>query len=110
MWIFDHSSCHGAYSDDALIATRMNAKPGGKQPAMKNTTWNGKVQRMVFNLGVPKGLIQILTERGKYRKGMKLEEMRMEIASHKDFTEEKTKIQQYLIANGHICIFLPVSL
>lgn len=107
VWIFDHSSCHGAYSDDALIATRMNAKPGGKQPAMRDTTWNGKVQRMVFNLGVPKGLIQILTERGKYRKGMKLKEMRMEIASHKDFAEEKTKIEQYLIANGHICIFLP---
>lgn len=65
---------------------------------------------MVFNLGVPKGLIQILTERGKYRKGMKLEEMRMEIASHKDFSEEKTKIEQYLIANGHLHLSTEVSL
>ena len=34
IWIFDHSSCHGAYSDDALNAYKMNAKPGGKQPKM----------------------------------------------------------------------------
>lgn len=34
MWIFDHSSCHGAYAEDALNALKMNMKPGGKQPAM----------------------------------------------------------------------------
>jgi len=41
-WVLDHSSCHGAYSDDALNAYKMNAKPGGKQPAMRDTEWNGK--------------------------------------------------------------------
>ena len=29
VFIFDHSSCHGAYADDALNAYKMNAKPGG---------------------------------------------------------------------------------
>ena len=29
-WIFDNSSCHGAYADDALNVYKMNAKPGGK--------------------------------------------------------------------------------
>ena len=42
VWIFDHSSCHGAFADDALNAYKMNAKPGGKQPAMRNTVWKGK--------------------------------------------------------------------
>ena len=43
VWIFDHSSCHGdgAYADDALNAHKMNVKPGGKQPAMRNTIWRG---------------------------------------------------------------------
>ena len=34
VWIFDHSSCHGAYSEGSLNAYKMNAKPGGKQPKM----------------------------------------------------------------------------
>ena len=101
MGIFDHSSCHGAYAEDALNAHKMNAKPGGKQPAMRYTVWNGKVQKIMYNIGVPKGLIQVLKERGRYRHGMKLDEMRAEIRTHKDFKEEKTKIK------GYISIFLP---
>ena len=50
---------------------------------------------MVFRIGVPKGLIQVLTERGKYRKGMKLEEMCAELASHADFKEEKIRIEHF---------------
>ena len=30
VWVFDHSSCHGVYTDDALNAYKMNANPGGK--------------------------------------------------------------------------------
>jgi len=39
------------YAADAL---------GGKQHRMRDTIWNEKVQRMVFNIGMPKGLIQVL--------------------------------------------------
>ena len=85
VWIFDHSSCHGAYADDALNAYKMNVKPGGKQPAMRNTIWRGKEYSMVFNLGIPKGLQQVLTERGIDTRGMKLEDMRKELASHDNF-------------------------
>ena len=99
-WIFDHSSCHGAYADDALLANRMNAKPGGKQAKLRDTVWEEKVQRMVFNVGVPKGLIQVLKERGRYRNGMKLNEMRAEISGHPDFKNEKTKIEHFL--NGKV--------
>ena len=70
----------------------MNAKPGGKQPRMRDTVWQGKVQTMVFSVGVPKGLIQVLKERGVDTRRMKLDDMRCELASHSDFREEKTKI------------------
>jgi hypothetical protein len=106
VWIFDHSSCHGVFAEDAQITQRMNAKPGGKQPLMRDTVWQGRVQKMVFSIGVAKGLIQVLTERGKYRNGMKLEEMRTEMASHQDF-KEKTHIKHFLNGRGHCCIFLP---
>ena len=39
-WVFDHSSCHAAMADDALNASKMNKKPGGKQPRMRDTVWN----------------------------------------------------------------------
>ena len=107
VWIFDHSSCHGAYAEDALNAYKMNVKPGGKQPAMRNTIWRGKGYSMVFNLGVPKGLLQVLKERGIDTRGMKIEDMRKELASHEDFKEEKTKIEHYLNDRGHCCMLLP---
>ena len=106
VFIFDHSSCHGAYADDALNANKMNMKPGGKQPAMRNTVWRGKEYSMVFNLGVPKGLLQVLKERGVDTR-MKLEDMRKELASHEDFQNEKTKIEHYLNRRGHCCMLLP---
>ena len=107
VWIFDHSSCHGAYADDVLNAYKMNMKPGGKQPAMRNTIWQGKDYSMVFNLGVLKGLLQLLKETGVDTWGMKLEDMRKEMASHEDFKNEKTKIEHFLNSRGHCCILLP---
>ena len=67
----------------------MNAKPGRKQALLRDTVWDGKIQRMVFSIGVPKGLVQVLKERGKYRPGMKLEEMRQEISSHSDLKKTR---------------------
>ena len=67
-WIFDHSSCHTAYADDSLNASKMNAKPGGCHTVMHDTLWNGKMTKSVLVHGhrtvVPKGLIEVLTERG----------------------------------------------
>ena len=71
--------------------------------------WNGKVQKLALTIGLPKGLIQVLKEKGNYREGMKLDEMRAElaIANYTDFKEEKTKIEHFLNDLGHIYIFLP---
>lgn len=108
-WVFDNSSCHNAYSENALVAANMNAKPGGEQSHLRDTKWNGKLQRMVFNIGIPKGLIQVLTERGTFNKSMKLEDMRKEILTHLDFMNEKTKLEYFLHDCGHICIMLRSS-
>ena len=69
--------------------------------------WKGKVQKLVNNKGIPKGLIQVLKERGKYREKMKLAETREEIATHQDFQDEKTRLQHFLHQHGHTCILLP---
>ena len=84
----------------------MNAKPGCKQPVMRDTInpFTGNVQQLVFNIGLPKGLIQVLKERGIDTRKMKLDAMRKELASHTDFKEETTRIEHY---QGHICMLLP---
>ncbi|KAF7320910.1 hypothetical protein HMN09_00177700 [Mycena chlorophos] len=83
VFIFDCSSAHEAYASDALLAHKMNLKPGGKQPIMHATTIPGTTQRqsMVFEvgdtlpvdkegkpqlelIGQPKGLERVLEERG----------------------------------------------
>ena len=56
VWLFDQSSCHKAYAEDALNAKRMNVKPGGAQPHMRDTEWAGKPQKLVDRHGIPKGM------------------------------------------------------
>jgi len=34
VWLFNHSSCHWAFAEDALNAKVMNVKPGGTQQCM----------------------------------------------------------------------------
>ena len=48
VWLFNQSSCHCAYNDDALNVKCMNVKPGGAQPLMRETIWNGKKQKLVL--------------------------------------------------------------
>lgn len=38
IWVFDCSSAHEAFADDALNVNNMNVKPGGKQHKLCNTT------------------------------------------------------------------------
>lgn len=47
----------------------MNVKPGGAQPPLHDTVWNGRVQKLVDRRGVPKGMKQVLEERGVPLKG-----------------------------------------
>ena len=77
-WFFDHSSGHTAYADDALNASKMNVKPGGAQPKLRDTInpKTNRVQKMVYDDGTPKGMKQILFESGVNTTKMKADDMR----------------------------------
>lgn len=107
VWIFDQSSCHAAKAENALDVSKMNVKPGGKQPAMRNTIWQGRVQQLTFNIGVPKGMKIILEERGINTRNMNADQMREKLGEMDDFKNEKSRIEHFLEDRGHICIFLP---
>ncbi len=62
--------------DDALNADRMNVRDGGKQPFMKDTEWNGKLQRMVTDEGLQKGMKTVLEEREVDTRGMNASKMK----------------------------------
>ena len=51
LFLFDNSTGHNAYVEDALIAHHMNYRPGGKQPRLRSTTWDGRPQHMTFQRG-----------------------------------------------------------
>ena len=67
----DQSSGHVAYTVDALNVNGMNVNPGGSLPKMRDTLWDGRVQKMVDSKGTPKGMRQVLRERGIDVSGMK---------------------------------------
>ena len=88
-WLFDHSSCHRAFANDALNPKKMNVWPGKRQPRMRDTTWAGQPQRLVDVNGVPKGMKQVLQERGINSDQMRAEDMRVVLANHDDFRNKK---------------------
>ena len=59
-----------------LNAERMNVHDGGKQPFMKDTIWNGRVQRMVTAGGAQKGMKTVLEERGVDTSGLNAGKLR----------------------------------
>ena len=104
VWVFDQSSCHKAMSPDALHASKMNVNPGGKQPAMHDTVWAGEPQKMCFNLGILKGMKQVLKERGVNTDGVSVSAI---LRPHEDFTNEKPKVIKFLESKGHTALILP---
>jgi len=114
-WIFDQSGCHMAYADNALNVNRMNAKEGGAVPCMHDTVYNGKhismIKRVRNRTGdmvlIPRGMIDILKQRGCYHAKMKVDDMRKELASHSDFINEKNELEYFLHGCGHACLFIP---
>jgi len=64
VWIFDHSSCHATMADNALDVTKMNVNPGGKQRLMRDTVWQGRVQKMNYSVGMHKVMCVVLQKRG----------------------------------------------
>ena len=83
-FLFDNSSNHGVFAEDALVAERMNLNSGGKQPLMRDGWYESSAdfgsvrvpQKMWFedNDGkvIAKGLKQVLMERGIWREELRL--------------------------------------
>lgn len=103
LFLFDQISGHTAYADDALNVNRMNVNPGGNQAKMRDTIWNGTLQKMIFLDGTPKGMHKVLDERGVDLSGMKADDMRKRLKE----MSEKTKVEAYITSKGHRCIFIP---
>ena len=49
VWIFDHSSSHGAMAEDSLDASKTNVNSEGKQRVMQDGVWNGKLRACHLN-------------------------------------------------------------
>ena len=71
---------------------------------MRDTTWAGEVQSLSYSLGVPKGMKQILEERGIRTDSLKAEDMRKILSNHKN---EKPRVISYLESKGYRALFLP---
>ena len=107
IFIFDNAPSHKKIADDVPNADRMNVGPGGKQPKMRDTVWDGVLQKLVDDSGVPKGMKKILEERGVNTKNMKQKEMRDLLKTFSDFKNQKTILEDYIERRGHICMFFP---
>ena len=107
VWVFDQSSGHCAFREDALNVSRMNVGSGGAQPRMRDTIWDGKLQKLVFSDGRAKGMRIVLQERGVDTSGMKAADMRVVLGNHADFKNEKTALEHFTQERRHRAIFLP---
>ena len=126
VFAFDNSSSHAKLANDILNAANMNLNPGGKQPIMRDTVFNGQVQSMVFSAdyldeklcGKPKGIKVILQERGLWGSGLKgvygNKEVSLEnprcythhvLAAQEDFLNQKPILQEVIEGLGHKVIF-----
>ena len=107
MFLFDQSSGHCAYADDALVAHRMNVSDGGKQPFLRDTIWDGKLQKLVTEEGIQKGLKSLLEERGVNTAKLKKDEMIKIVEEMRDFKFQKTKVEEMILSKGHRVMFIP---
>ena len=107
VWIFDQSSCHKAMAEDALDASKMNVKPGGKQPKMHSTIWAGKEQTLCFDNGIPKGMKAVLEERGINTTTLIGPQMQEILSNHEDSKMRSLNSYMFLQQQGHVAFFLP---
>ena len=106
LFMFDIAPCHKKVQEDALNVERMNVRPGGKQAVMRDTVWNGEVQKMILPDGRPKGMKLVLDERGIETTGMKADKMRETLRSFPDFKCQKTMLEK-IESRGHVCLYFP---
>lgn len=106
VFLFYQSSGHTAYDSNVLQVSRMNVNPGGGQPAMRDTMYNGKFYKLIDAIVVPKGMRRVVIERGVDLHGMKAADMHRVLGEMPDFRYEKTKVEIYICSRGHRVIFI----
>ena len=109
VFLFDQSSGHCAYANDALIAHKMNVSDGERQPFLRDTVGDGKPQKMVTSSGIQKEsqLKSLLEERGVITTGLKKEDMIKIVENMRDFKFQKTKVEELILNKGHRAMFIP---
>ena len=97
VFLFDQSSGHCAFADNALLAHRMNVSDGGKQPFQRDTVWDGKPQKMVTASGMQKGLKTVLEERGvNVTNKQHKDDMIKILQEMRDFKFQKTRVEELI--------------
>lgn len=128
LFIFDQSSAHASLPPDALKAFEMNKSNGGKQRKQQDTVipesnpsneQRGKIQKMTLDNGTPKGLQQVLEERGFDVSGLRAKCspvcpwesqdccMARLLSKQDDFAKQLSMLEKLIRDAGHECIFLP---
>jgi hypothetical protein len=127
--MIDNSQGHSAYAEDALLPSRMNLKPGGKQARLQDGWYmqygQKIIQKMVFPKDhpefpdQPKGMKQILIERQLWSNALRMQcprKCNMDATQccakrilelQPDFQEQHSLVQETIECAGHLCIFLP---
>ena len=72
----------------------MNVNPGGSQPAMHDTIWDGRYKKWWIQKELQRACGKVLIERGIDAKGMKVDDMRRTFKKIPNFKYEKTKVEK----------------
>ena len=129
LFLIDNSQGHAAYAEDALLVSRMNVNPGGKQAKLRDGWFMEDgvkvVQAMVFSMdhpdypNEPKGIKFVLSEHGLYQSPLRGKcQSRCDLGAtaccnkrilecQPDFQAQKSLVQETIEDAGHLCIFLP---
>ncbi|PUU75786.1 hypothetical protein B9Z19DRAFT_993111 [Tuber borchii] len=127
LFLFDNSSNHGTYADNALRVQSMSLKSGGlSQKLLRRGYMNGdpaQVQEMTYQAidshtgtetTLAKGMKVVLQERGLWKDGLSMHCPKnlcccaAEILSREeDFLAQKGMLQEEIERSGHLILFLP---
>ncbi|KAI0717864.1 hypothetical protein C8T65DRAFT_737665 [Cerioporus squamosus] len=127
--LVDNSQGHSCYAEDALGVSKMNFRPGGAQARMRDGWYMKDGQKVTQEMNFPpdhphhpnepKGMKAVLTERGLWRSGLTMKckgccdddataccATRI-LERQPDFLAQKSRVEEIIEAEGHICTFLP---
>jgi len=118
VFAFDNSQNHNAKPPDGLCAKKLNLNDGGKNtPKLRDTIFNGSIQKMQHANGIQKGIKTILQERDLWKKELVLDCKdgctgnnccaRKILASQPDFACERSWLQETVEQKGHQFILFP---